>query len=230
MFRSRKRLGYVTLLGAVALLATACARFADRPAGTDGDLLAAATAGDTSAVQAALAADAELEARDGQGRTALMLAVNGNHLEVAQALVEAGADPDARDDRGDTPWLETGVTGSPELMRAVLAAGPDLATRNRFGGSPLHPAAERGHADFVAAILEETAIDVDRVNRLGWTALHEAVILGDGGEDHQRIVRLLLDHGADAAVPDSGGRTALDHARDNGDTAIAAILEQFQQP
>ena len=43
------------------------------------------------------------------------------------------------------------------------------------------------------AILAETSIDVDHVNNLGWTALLEAVILGDGGPAHVEIVRLLLD-------------------------------------
>jgi ankyrin repeat protein len=41
-------------------------------------------------------------------------------------------------------------------------------------------------------LLLGTAIDVNHVNNLGWTALLEAVILGDGGPAHTEIVRLLL--------------------------------------
>ena len=38
---------------------------------------------------------------------------------------------------------------------------------------------------------------MDHVNNLGWTALIEAVILGDGGARHTRIVAALIKAGAD---------------------------------
>lgn len=74
---------------------------------------------------------------------------------------------------------------SPRLGRAAPSRprpdpGPDLKLRNRFGGISLIPAAERGHVAYVQALLRETATDVDHVNDLGWAALLEAVILGDG--------------------------------------------------
>ena len=58
---------------------------------------------------------------------------------------------------------------------------------------------------------------VDHVNRLGWTALLEAVILGGGDAAHTEVVRMLVEEGgADDAIADNGGKTALDHARENG--------------
>ena len=48
------------------------------------------------------------------------------------------------------------------------------------------PASERGHVEVVRYLLEETDVDVDHVNNLGWTALLEAVILGDGGPTTRR--------------------------------------------
>ena len=86
------------------------------------------------------------------------------------------------------------------------------------------PAAERGHVDYVRRVVT-TGIDVNHVNRLGWTALLEAVILGDGGEAHQEIVRILLAAGADPSIADSDGVTALEHARAKGHDEIAALLE-----
>ena len=61
-------------------------------------------------------------------------------------------------------------------------------------------------------ILLATDIDVDHVNKLGWTALIEAVILGDGGPVYQEIVGLLVDAGA-SNIADRDGTTPLDHAR-----------------
>ena len=52
-------------------------------------------------------------------------------------------------------------------------------------------------------ILLEAGVDIDHVNNLGWTALLEAVILGDGGPVYQEIVGILVDAGAQA---DTGSR------------------------
>ncbi|GGQ51492.1 ankyrin repeat domain-containing protein [Kitasatospora griseola] len=194
----------------------------------DQRLLGAAHTGDVAAVRAALAAGANLEARDPQGRTALLTAALADQVAVAEFLVAAGANPDAQDHREDSPWLVTGVTGSVAMMRALLAAGPDLGLTNRFGGVSLIPAAERGHVAYVQAVLEETDIDVDHVNRLGWTALLEAVILGDGGRPHIEIVRLLLAAGADPQLADADGVTALQHAERRGFNGIAALLREAE--
>ncbi|MBO1337920.1 ankyrin repeat domain-containing protein [Streptomyces sp. VRA16 Mangrove soil] len=187
-------------------------------------LLTAAAQGDTETVRTALAAGADPEARDGHRRTPLLLAALNDHVPAAAELVGAGADPDAQDDRSDSAWLVTGVTGSVAMMRTLLPAGPDLKVTNRFGGIALIPASERGHVDYVRAVLRETDIDVDHVNRLGWTALLEAVILGDGGRAHQEIVELLITAGATPDLPDGDGVTPLEHAERRGFTEIAGLL------
>ncbi|MFD5422532.1 ankyrin repeat domain-containing protein [Streptomyces sp. NPDC127069] len=192
-------------------------------------LLDAARAGDTDAVRAALAAGAAPETRDEDLRTPLLLAVLGDHVAAAEVLIAAGADPNAPDSREDSPWLVTGVTGSVRMMRALLPAGPDLKRRNRFGGVSLIPAAERGHVGYVRAVLAETDIDVDHVNRLGWTALLEAVILGDGGDRHEEVVRLLLAAGADPWLADSKGVTAYEHAARRGFDGLALLLQAAQE-
>ena len=189
----------------------------------DALLLACAASGDTEGVAAALAAGAHTDARDGRGRSALLLAVAGNHVGVARLLVAAGADPDAMDDRTDTPWLVTGVTGSVEMLETLLPAGPDLTIRNRYGGIAIIPASERGHVDYVRRVVH-TAIDVDHVNDLGWTALLEAVILGDGSAAYQEIVSILLAAGADPLLADRDGVTAGEHARRLGHLQLAARL------
>lgn len=194
-----------------------------RVADPAGELLAAAAAGDADRVALALRAGADIEARDAKERTALLLAVTYDRVEVARLLVAMGASADALDDRHDTPWLVTGVTGSVAMLEALLPAGPDLTIRNRFGGVSVIPASERGHVEYVRRVVR-TGIDVDHVNDLGWTALLEAVILGDGGPRHQEIVRILLAAGADRSIADKDGVTALEHARRKGHDEIARLL------
>jgi hypothetical protein len=72
--------------------------------------------------------------------------------------------------------------------------------------------------------LLRTEIDVDHVNNLGWTALLEAIILGDGGPRHTEVVRLLLEGGADPNLADDSGVRPLRHARKAGHDEIARLL------
>jgi ankyrin repeat protein len=111
----------------------------------------------------------------------------------------------------------TGVTGSVEMVEILLPAEPDLTIRNRFGGTSLIPASERGHVDYVRRVVR-TGIDVDHVNDLGWTALLEAVILGDGSTPYQQSSRSSLDAGADPSIADRDGVTAAQHATARGRT------------
>jgi ankyrin repeat protein len=211
---------------AALLLASACSDGRDRATGggVDDRLLRAAALGTAEQVVEALDQGAALEARDARRRTALLLAAAEDHVDVAKILVERGADVNAVDDQQDTPFLVTGVTGSVEMLDVLLAGRPDTRRTNRFGGVALIPAAERGHAPYVAAVLEKTDIDVDHVNDLGWTALLEAVLLGRGGPLHQQVIRTLLAHGADRSIADRDGVTALQHAEARGQAEVAALL------
>jgi len=189
----------------------------------DAALLSAAASGEFDRVASALAAGARVEARDAHGRSALLLAVIGDHLQVAGLLVERGADPNAADHQLDTPWLTTGVTGSVEMLQILLPAGPDMTIKNRYGGIAIIPASERGHIEYVRRVAA-TGIDVDHVNDLGWTALLEAVILGDGSAVYQEIARILLEAGAARNLADREGVTALQHAQRFGYADLAAVL------
>jgi ankyrin repeat protein len=186
-------------------------------------LLAAAERGDATAAALAVRAGANLETRDDRGRTPLLLAATEDRLEVARLLIYLGADPDAVDDQHDTPWLVTGVTGSVDMLEVLLPAEPDLTIRNRFGGTSLIPASERGHVAYVRRAVR-TGIDVNHLNNLGWTALLEAVILGDGSRRYQQIVTILLDAGTDPKIADRQGVTALQHAEQRGQREVARIL------
>ncbi len=191
----------------------------------DRRLLAAASSGDADGAALALRAGADLEAVGDHRRTPLLLAASNDRTDVARVLVALGASPNALDDQHDTPWLVTGVTGRVAMLEALLPAHPDLTVRNRYGGVSVIPASERGHVDYVRRVMR-TGVDVNHVNDLGWTALLEAVILGDGGRDQQEIVRILLAAGADAGLADKDGVTALEHARAKGFVAMADILDR----
>ncbi|MGM7679643.1 ankyrin repeat domain-containing protein [Microbacterium sp. A94] len=191
----------------------------------DQRLLTAAQAGDADAAALALRAGANLETRNDLEQTPLLLASTYDHVEVARLLVALGADVDALDHQHDTPWLVTGVTGSVAMLEALLPADPDMSIPNRFGGLSPIPAGERGHADYIKRVVS-TGVDLDHVNNLGWTALLETVIFGDGSTRYQDIVATLIDAGADVTIADKNGVTPLEHAQSRGFGEIAAALEK----
>ena len=180
-------------------------------------LLSAAEAGDVAAIRRALDAGASIEARDARGRTPVLLATYGGHVAAAQWLMARGADVNAQDDQRNSAFLLAGARGHTEIVRAALAS------TNRYGGTALIPACHYGHAETVRLLLG-TPMAVDHVNNLGWTALLEAVILGDGGPRYQQIVRLLLGRQAQPNLADLDGVTPVQHAQRRGFTAVAELL------
>ncbi len=202
---------------------------ATRPVGsavTVADQLAKAAArGDTASVLELLDDGADVDERDADGRTPVMTATRGNHVDTVRALIAAGADVDLRDDRLDNPFLYAGAEGLLDILRLTIEAGADPTLTNRFGGTALIPASERGHVEVVRELLTRTDVEVNHVNNLGWTALLEAIILSNGDQAHQQIVQLLVDHGADITIADRDGMTPLQHARSRGFAEIERILE-----
>lgn len=186
-------------------------------------LLEAARRGDVAGTSSALARGANVEARDASRRTALTLAVVSDFVEVARVLVEHGASPNTLDANHDTPWLVTGETGSVAMVEALLPGKPDFTIVNRFGGISVIPASERGHVDYVRRVVK-LSINVNHVNNLGWTALLECVLLGDGSKKYQEIAQILKDAGADVRVRDRDGVDAVEHARRKGYHEIVTIL------
>jgi ankyrin repeat protein len=181
-------------------------------------LIDAAAGGDVSRVRRLLAAGASVRATDERGRTPLVAAAYGNHLRVARLLVRAGADPNEKDSSVQSAYLisTSEVGDDARLLRVPLRHGADVSSRDSFNGTGLIRAAERGFPEIIDRLLD-TDIEIDHVNRLGWTALHEAIILGDGGPDHLAVVRRLLAAGADVNLPSAtDGVRPLTHAQERG--------------
>lgn len=109
-------------------------------------------------------------------------------------------------------------------LHITSSAGADPSVTNRYGGTALIPASEHGYVDVIKELLTSTDIDINHVNDLGWTALLEAVILGNGDKKQQQTVQLLINHGADVNIPDNKNVTPLQHARKRGFKEIEQIL------
>jgi ankyrin repeat protein len=168
--------------------------------------------------------DVYIHAQDKEGRCALVAAAYRNHLEIVDLLIAAGADVNMKDNTLQSAYLISTSDGFTELLKKTLEAGADVHCTDSYNGTGLIRAADRGHVEIIRELLR-TDIRVNHINRIGWTALLEAIILGDGGKRHTEVVRLLVDAGADVNLPDKDGISPLAHAKSRNFTSIIKILE-----
>jgi ankyrin repeat protein len=189
-------------------------------------LHAAAHRGDaTEAARLAAADPGALQARDGNGRTPLHVATFARRHDAIRALAKAGADLGALDaQRYDAVTIASVADDEATLALLLeLGASAKLVT-SPYDGTALIAAAHLGHDGVVRRLIAAGA-PVDHVNRLHWTALIEAIVLGNGGPRHQACVRALLDAKADTSLGDRQGRSPLRLAADLGYREMVAMLQ-----
>lgn len=188
-------------------------------------LHAAAARGDAAEIARLIQAGADPDARDAQGRTPLHVAAHLGQAAAMRALVAGGADPRALDGQRYDILTIAAVADDLATLRLGLELGADpRAVTSPYDGTALIAAAHLGHAEVVRELIRAGA-PLDHVNNLGWTALIEAVVLGDGGPRHVATVQALVEAGADTGLADRAGATPLELARRRGYGEIAAILE-----
>lgn len=189
-------------------------------------LHAATVGGSTIEIERLVKDGADLNARDAFGRTPLMVAAYRRDLSVARALIELGANVNALEHQSYDVITIAAVQNDLDMLKLALSSGGNArAITSPYGGTALIAAAHLGHAEIAKALLAARA-PVDHVNSLGWTALIEAIVLGDGGERHQATVDALVKGGADLGLANRDGATPLSLARAKGYAGIVRILEQ----
>ena len=225
---ARRRTLLVLASAFVALPLGAVAQVAPSPAEIAAyrGLHAAAARGDVATIERlARAGSGALNARDAAGRTPLHVATFARQRNAVRALLRAGADPAALDnDRYDAVTIAA-VADDEETLKVLLELGASAKlVTSRYDGTALIAAAHLGHDGVVRRLIEAGA-PLDHVNNLHWTALIEAIVLGDGGPRHQATLAALLRAGASTALVDRAGRTPLQLARDRGHREMVRMLE-----
>jgi ankyrin repeat protein len=189
-------------------------------------LHAAAHRGDVAQIDKLVAAKADLNGRDGNGRTPVHVAVFARQRSAVTALAKAGADLQLLDnDRYDGVTIAS-VADDEETLRALLALGASAKlTTSRYDGTALIAAAHLGHDGVVRQLIAAGA-PLDHVNNLHWTAVVESIVLGDGGQRHQATLAALLKAGANIQLTDRQGNTPLALAKSRGFKAMVQMLEK----
>jgi ankyrin repeat protein len=174
------------------------------------NLTHAIKAGNTEAIQAAIAARFNVTAKDHVGRTLLMFAAEAGQTDIVNILIAAGAKLDTRDQLsiassiggGETALHRAAANHHTEIVKALLAAGAKIDVVDKSKRTPLADAVE-GEDATIAEILLNAGANPNGSER-GPTPLSSATCLGD-----LRSVKLLLQYGANPNHPADARSPAL---------------------
>ena len=186
----------------------------------------AAARGDAAEIEKLIAEGEKPNLQDSRSRTPLHVAAFFKRYDAARALLRLGADANALEiDRYDIITIAA-VANDLEMLKIAIEGGASARNiTSRYDGTALIAAAHLGHAEVVRMLIEAKA-PLNHVNNLGWTALMESIVLGNGQRKHIDTLKALVDAGADVNIPDKQGITPLQHARRRGYVEMARILEQ----
>ena len=179
----------------------------------------AAEAGHWDQVRTLLdSADADMNASQADGMTALHWAAWHDRAEVVWQLLERGAQVDVENRYGIRPLMLACENGNGELVELLLAKGAESNAAQPGGETPLMTASRTGSVQAVKALLVHKA-DINAKQRAGQTA-----IMWAAAEGHSDVVTLLIEHGADFRTPLKSGFTALFFAVREGRTSVVDVL------
>lgn len=189
-------------------------------------LHAAAAKGDVGEIERLVAAGAKPDATlDSNKRTPLHVAIFMHKGDAARALIKHGANPNALEAQRYDIITIAAVANDVDMLKLSIEGGCNAGNiTSPYDGTALIAAAHLGHAEVVRILIAAKA-PLDHVNNLGWTALIESIVLGNGGKNHTGTLEALVKAGANVNLADREGNTPLRLARLRGYAEMAKILE-----
>src|SRR5262245_8380064 len=165
-------------------------------------LHAAAAKGDVAEIEKLVKSGAPIDPRDGRARTPLHVAAFVQKPEAARALMRLGADANALEAQKYDIVTIAAVADDVTMLKVALEGGCKSGNiTSPYYGTALIAAAHLGHDEVVRTLIAAKA-PLDHVNNLGWTAVIESIVLGDGGRRHVATLKALADAGDNGNLAD----------------------------
>lgn len=148
--------------------------------------------------------------------TPLYIAVRKGDIRTAELLLARGADPEKPGPMSADPLRLAVLVRRADMVRLLLGAGAHADCARPDGRTLLDEAVTGGGGEVVSVLLENGA---DPAGAGAQRPVHGAAAFGD-----VEALELLVDHGADIAIPDEHGWTPLQLAVLNGKEEAARFL------
>jgi ankyrin repeat protein len=208
----------------IALLLQSCQAIAKSEAKTYFTLVELCASDDATpeAIQEFLDLQVDLNTKDKDENTPLLLCVKRGDIASTKLLIEAGADVNAKNEGGATPlhWAAA-YNKNPEILTLLIKAGADVNATAVNGSTPLQDAVWFNKNPEVTTLLIKAGADVNAKDNKGYTPLHFAA----GYNENPEVFTLLIRAGADVNAKRNGGVTPLhDAARYNENPEFITLL------
>lgn len=192
----------------------------------------AAQGGHIGVVDLLLENGADVMVKDDQQRTALILAIKGDHREVASALVRAGADPNTQyiDDTGVAHNLlfDAIVAENEEFAKILIENGANIYYADEKKVTILLQACHRGYVDIVTMLLAKHLQAGDNADFIEAASMESVTpIIAASSEGHAEITAALIAAGANPSTTDSDGTSALMAASARGNLEVVRAVESW---
>ena len=175
---------------------------------------------DKQAVLSLLKEQADVNAPQGDGATALHWAAYLEEAETTALLIRAGAQVSTPNNYGVTPLVLASENGAAAVIEQLVKAGADPNGTIRSEETALMLAARSGRVDAVKVLLSAGA----NVNaKEAWNG--QTALMWAAAEGHGPVVQALIDAGADIRARSNGGTMPLLFAVRKGDMrSVQAML------
>jgi len=197
-----------------------------------------------------------INSKDSDGRTVLMWAVENGYKEMVQLLIDKGVNLDARNKTGWTALIWASVNGHEKMVELLIKNGVDLNIKNIDGWSALVGAVFKNHYN-IAKLLIDNGITINAEDKYlisaliftydkGYEKMFELLFnTGVNSENIRdkegnstllmatrlgvtKVVKSLLDNGANINDRNSGNDTALIWATVKNNKEIIKLLLEYK--
>jgi ankyrin repeat protein len=165
----------------------------------------AAGVGDVKAARQMIAAGADPNSKDANGRLPLDWSVWNQEWDATRLLLKAGTTVSSSEVEAIARRCLQ-VMAPTDVVLQLISRITETNHQDRYGESLLHAAARAGNLDAVRELIRRQS-RVGLADKNGCIPLHYAAALG-----HSEIVLALIKGGSDTAARDRAGNTAMDYA------------------
>lgn len=145
-------------------------------------------------LKALLEADIDINEKNPNGKTALMLATKNNDFEAVKLLLEHGANVNAKDRQGDTALL---LAEDLEIIQLLLDHGADIKAVNIYGKTVLMKIVEEiGDEGEIVKFLIDRGADINAKDDEGNTVLGRIIKFRKLSRNKE-VVKILEQYGAE---------------------------------